>query len=190
MLAFEGADLAVGRRELHPGHLLPSVVGRHISNPVVGVDVPPVDAAVGPEIEAAAAGLEQHRGVGWRVFFVGAVAGEDAELVAVVLGRPVAVLAGLACRTQLVDRGRDRTLVQVESRRNHLPGAVELGVHERAESLAHVAVDAGDPGMGEVQWETGIFMVEFLCHQTGADRQGGKQDQPDRAHRMDRRTMP
>ena len=58
------------------------------------------------------------------------------------------------------------------------------------EYILQVTTVAGDFDMGEVEWETGILMVELLRHEIGADRQGSKQDKAYRAYRIDRRTVP
>ena len=70
--------------------------------------MPPVDPAGAADVEAAAAGSQQHGGVGRGVGLVGLVARENPQLVAVVLVGPVALLAGLARRAQGVERGADR----------------------------------------------------------------------------------
>ena len=76
------------------------------------------------------------------------VADPGLQPAAVELVGPVALLARLAGRTELVDRGRNRSLVEIEGGGDHLPGAVELRVHEGADAFTDVAVDAGDPGVG------------------------------------------
>ncbi len=73
---------------------------------------------------------------------------EHLELVADELLRPVALLAGLARRAQVVDRRRDRRRIEVEGDRDQLPGAGELGLDEPAGARADVAVDAAHAGVG------------------------------------------
>jgi hypothetical protein len=100
-IAHELGALAVWRGELDPGDLLAASIGGQVADAVVGVDVPPVDAAVLlAGVLGAAAGLEQQRGEAAGILLVLGEPADEAQLVAVVLGRPVAALAGVARRAQ------------------------------------------------------------------------------------------
>ena len=99
------------------------------------------------DVEVAAAGLEQHGCVRGCVLLVGGVADEDPELVAVVLARPVALLARVTRRAQFMQRCRHRARIQVECNRHELPGTIELRLHEPVRAGADVTIGAGHAGM-------------------------------------------
>ena len=128
LLAVAGvcAYRAVGSRELNPGDLFAPLVRRDITDLVIGIDVPPVNPTSAANVETTATGTEQHRGVGGAVGFVGLVAREYPQLVAVMFVGPMTLLAGLTCRTQSVDGGADRTSVGVDRGAPYLAQAVEL----------------------------------------------------------------
>ena len=72
---------------------------------------------------------------------------DHAQLVTDMLGRPMALLAGVAGRAQFVQRGRHRRRIQVERDRHHLPGAVEFRLDEPVGTGADMALGAGNAGM-------------------------------------------
>jgi len=121
-----GADRAVWSREFYPRDLLTPFVRRDIADLVVRVDVPPVDPAGSADVQAAAAGTEQHGGVRGAVGFIGFVAREDAQLVAVMLVGPVTLLARFTGRAQGVDGRSDGAGVGIDRGPPDLPEAVEL----------------------------------------------------------------
>ena len=115
---------------------------RAVADDVVGVDVP-VDALAAAGL--AAAHLHHQHGLHLGVGLVLLEVGVDLEPVAHELVRPVALLAGLARRAQVVDGHGDRPRVEVERHRDELPGAGELGLHEPVRARADVALHALHP---------------------------------------------
>src|SRR6056297_885009 len=95
-----------------------------------------------------AAYLQQDGRLQLGVFLVVGVGGRDLQLVAVKLGWPVTLLAGLPGRTQVVQRSLDGPRIEVEGHGDHLPCAVQLGLHEPVGAGADVALGAGHPGAG------------------------------------------
>ena len=79
------------------------------------------------------------------VFFSSSAYSYDAaDLVAVELLRPVALLAGVARRPQVLHRRRNRPRVGVERHRQHLPRAGELRLREPRRARTDVALHARD----------------------------------------------
>ena len=74
-----------------------------------------------------------------RVLLVVGVVGQDLQPVADELRGPVALLAGLAGRTQALDGSRDRARVKVECHRYHLPRAGQLRFDEPTRAGTDVA---------------------------------------------------
>ena len=74
-----------------------------------------------------AADLHQQHRLGHRIGFVFAELRVHLQLVADVLGGPVALLAGFAGRAQAVHRARNRRRVEIQCHRHHLPGPGDLG---------------------------------------------------------------
>ncbi len=74
--------------------------------------------------------------------------GEDLEAVAHELVRPVALLAGLAGRAQVVHGNRDRPRVEVEGHGDELPRPGELRLDEPVRPLSDVALHALHPRVG------------------------------------------
>ena len=72
--------------------------------------------------------------------FVFFVVLDYSQLVAHEFCGPVTLLAGIACRAQIVQRRWNRTRIQIERNRNQLPGAVQLGLHEPVCTGPNVAV--------------------------------------------------
>src|ERR1039457_857877 len=59
--------------------------------------------------------------------------------------RPVALLARVLCRPEILDRRLDWPFVVIEGERNQLLRAIDLRLHEPLRTRADVALDAFDP---------------------------------------------
>ena len=123
---------------------LPLVVGE-VADAHAGVDVP-VDPLGGAPLLAAHP-HEEH-GLLLGVGLVVAEARDDLDAVAHELARPVALLAGLARRAQIVDRRGDRPRIDAGGDRHDLSDARELGLDEPSRPRPDVTVDAADVGVG------------------------------------------
>ena len=97
----------------------------------------------GPAAVLAADLHHQHR-MQFRVLLVLGVVNADPQLVPGELARRVALLAGVARRTQVVHRRRDRRRIKIECHRDQLPAAGDLRLHEPVGSRTDVAVRARD----------------------------------------------
>ncbi len=139
----EGLDRSVRQGHLDLVDRLARRVGA-VADPVARIDVP-VDALGRPALDAADP-QQQHR-LELGVAFVVRVVRDHLEPVADELRRPVALLAGLAGRAQVVDRRGNRPRVEVERHRHDLPRARQLGLDEPVGAGADVALDALDPGV-------------------------------------------
>ena len=123
---------------------MPAPVGTE-ADPHIGVDVP---------VNAVGAGLllpshvEHHHTLDLRRGLVVFVVRERPELIADELGRPVALLAGLAGRPQIVHWSCDRA-VRYRSKLTEidLPCPRELGLDEPVRAGADVAIHAADAGV-------------------------------------------
>ena len=106
--------------------------------------------ALCPSFGAAAAGLHHEADLVAGVGLVVPEVGDLQELRPVELLRPVALLAGLPCRAQVLHRDRDRGGVGVERHGQHLARAGELRLHVERRSGARRGSPRSGPGVGGV----------------------------------------
>ena len=102
----------------------------------------PVDAV--RTTQCRTADLQQQCRRELRILLVVLVVLDDTELVTDVLGRPMALLAGLARRAQVVQWCRHRPRIQVKGYGNELPGAADLGFYEPVRAGTDMAFGARD----------------------------------------------
>ena len=139
--------LAVGPRPLHPRDRLQRGIGGHVLHGS-GEEHVHVDPLHPAGHLVAATGLHQHLHRAPAVRLVLREVEPLAQLRAVELARPVALLARLRGRPQMLDRRRDRPRIGTGHHRHHLPHAGDLRLDEPARPLADVALGAAHPGMG------------------------------------------
>jgi hypothetical protein len=106
----------------------------------------PVDAF--RRITPAAAYPEDKRVYLLSIRLILIVMGEYADYVPGEFRRPVAFLAGLSRRSQVLHRYRNRPLIGVEHYREYLRYAADLGLDQPGSSRPHVTCHTIDMGMG------------------------------------------
>jgi len=136
-------DFAVLVSQPHPRDDLTFLVAGDVLN-LVGDRHVPVDASDRTELGITTADFHQHLDRPRRILFVWQIMLECALGCAIEFLRPVALLAGLARRPQVLDRCRDRAGILVRQCRVNLVRAGELRFDEPTRARADVALDARD----------------------------------------------
>ena len=137
----ELARLALAIRDADPRDHLPRVVGRDVLHLAGDVHVP-VDASSEPETLVPTADVHLHRGQRLTAFLVVPVLVDLADLVAVKLVGPMALLARLARGPHVPHGPGNRARVRVKRHREQLPCAGDFRLGERRRARADMALDA------------------------------------------------
>src|SRR5215469_1982956 len=137
---FDGLALVIGVIDNRDG--LPLIVDRDVPDARTFIEVPAMNSH--RPLPSVAANLEQHRGRLRSVLLVVLVSGFHDELVAGETLRPMALLASLPGRTEILHGSVNGPGVSVENDRENLAHAGELGAHEPSRTWTDVAFHAVD----------------------------------------------
>ena len=132
--------------DVNVGDDLMFFVGGNVGDFVAYVHVP-VNAFWGAGGGVAASGLDQEADLAQRIVFIAGIVGKHFELGTIEFFRPVALLAGLLRRAQIVDGSGDGARISFEGSGKNLPCSGQLGFHVPRGAGADVALHAGNAGV-------------------------------------------